>query len=156
MKRIIVPAILATVIATALSLGTTPRANASSGCSSEGAAGQWGYTYTGTIYLPSGAAPLASTGTFVQDATGRIVGRQTRSVAGAAAEEVIKGRFNVKSDCTVTGAVRVYQGGKYERTGYLDGVYVDGMKHVRFIFEALILADKTNVPVVITIDGNHM
>ena len=156
MKRSIVSATLATALLAAMSIYVAPPAKASSGCSAAGAAGQWGYTYTGTIYLPSGTALLHQRRTYVQNASGEMVGRQTRSVAGSPAEETLRGRFIVKSDCTLTAAIRVYQNGQYERTGYLNGVYVDGMKHVRIIFEARVLKGNTNVPVVITLDGNRV
>jgi len=40
------------------------------GCSTARAAGQWGYLYTGTILLPTGAVPVAPVGRFTADKEG--------------------------------------------------------------------------------------
>jgi hypothetical protein len=158
MKRNIVSGTLGSILLATLSLALSPAANAqqSGGCSTAGAAGQWGYAYTGTIFLPSGAAQLAAVGRYSQDQAGHAIGRQTRSVGGVTAEEVVKGTIAVQPDCTATAVIRVYAGGKLQRTGYLNIVYVNGMKQSRWIFEALVLPDKTNVPVVITADMNRL
>ena len=51
-------------------------------CSNASAAGNWAYTYTGTIFTPNGALPLASGGHYGQDTAGNVTGSQNRSVAG--------------------------------------------------------------------------
>ena len=157
MRHLFFQSILVTAIVGSFSVAVAPAANAqSSGCSGAGVAGQWAYTYAGTLFTPSAAVPVASVGTYIIDQTGHLIGHQTRSVGGTPAEETIKGSSRVNSDCTVTAVIRVYSGGKYQRIGYLNGVYDSGMKHVRYIFEALILPGHTNVPVTITADGNRI
>ncbi|MBV9103449.1 MAG: hypothetical protein JO060_07640 [Candidatus Eremiobacteraeota bacterium] len=156
MKRNVIPTMLGTILVTALSIGFTPAANAQSACSTAGAAGQWGYSYSGTIYLPSGQVLLAAVGRITEDQTGHFIGHQTRNVGGSSGEEVLRGVIRVNPDCSGTSVVRIYQGGKLQRTSYLNMVYVNGMKQAKWIFEALILPDKTNVPVVATLDMSRL
>jgi hypothetical protein len=47
-------------------------------------------------------------------------------------------------------------GGQLQRTAVLALVFDSNGKHVRMIFQSLTLPDSTNVPVVITIDGNKV
>jgi len=125
-------------------------------CSSPSQAGNWAYTYGGTIFTPSGALPLASVGRFHQDAAGNLLGSQTRSVAGASGVEDISGTIDVNRNCTATGTINVLVGGQLQRTAVIALVYDKNGNHVRAIFESLTLPDGTNVPVVITIDGNRV
>jgi hypothetical protein len=123
-------------------------------CTPSNVAGNWGYTYTGTLFLPSGPAPLAAVGRYTADADGNISGTQTRSVAGATAQEVIKGVATLNPDCTSTTTVGVYdQSEKLLRTAVLAGVYVNNGKEIQSIFESLVLPDGTTLPVLITGDA---
>lgn len=135
-------------------LGLAPlRAHAA--CSASSTAGNWAYTYTGTILTPGGALPAASVGHFHQNAAGSISGSQTRSVAGQSGTEDISGTISVNTDCTASATVNVFVNGQLQRTAVLALVY-DGGNHVRGIFQSLTLVDGTNVPVVITLDGNRL
>ena len=125
-------------------------------CSSAGEAGDWAYTYTGTIFTPSGPLPAASVGHFTQGKEGNIVGSQTRSVAGSSGVEDISGTITVNPDCTGSGTVDVFVNGQQQRTTTIALVYDNNGNHVRAIFESLTLPDGSNVPVVITIDGNRL
>src|SRR5258708_6147124 len=67
-----------------------------SSCSMAGAAGEWGYVYTGTLLLPTGPVPVAAVGRYTLDKEGNVSGTQTRTVApGEASHEVIKGTATV-------------------------------------------------------------
>jgi len=46
--------------------------------------------------------------------------------------------------------------GQLQRTAVLALVYDSNGNHVRMIFQSVTLPDGTNVPVVITIDGNRL
>jgi hypothetical protein len=134
--------------------GIAPTAQAST-CTPASVAGNWGYTYTGMLLLPSGPVPAAAVGRYTAEADGSISGTQTRTVAGATAQEVIKGSTTVKPDCTGTATIGVYdQSGNLLRSAVLAAVYVNNGKQVRDIFESLLLADGTNIPVVITAEAN--
>jgi hypothetical protein len=125
-------------------------------CSNASTAGSWAYTYTGTIFTPSGPLPAASVGHFKQDAGGNIAGSQNRSVAGQSGLEDISGTISVNSDCTASATINVLVNGQLLRTAALALVFDSGGNHVRGIFQSLTLPDGTNVPVVITIDGNRL
>jgi|SRR5579863_2075316 hypothetical protein len=125
-------------------------------CSQASAAGNWAYTYSGTIFTTSGALPAASVGHFKQDAAGNLTGSQTRSVAGDAAVEDIAGNIVLNKDCTAASTIKVFVNGVLQRTAVLALVYDNDGNHVRGIFQSLTLPDNTNVPVVITIDGNRL
>jgi hypothetical protein len=125
-------------------------------CSNASTAGDWAYTYAGTIFTPNGALPLASVGHFTQDHEGKVVGSQNRSVAGQSGVEDIAGTVSVNKDCTASATVDVFVNGVKQRTAQLAVVYDDNGKHVRMIFQSLTLPDGTNLPVVITLDGDRI
>jgi hypothetical protein len=124
-------------------------------CSQADLGGRWSYTYTGTIFLPSGALPLASVGHYRQDSSGNIQGSQARSVAGSSGLEDISGTITVHDDCTATGAIDVLVGGQLQRSAVLALVYNQDANHFRAIFQSLVLPDGTNLPVVITVEGER-
>jgi hypothetical protein len=153
MKRNIVHATLGIISFAVLLASLAPTAHAAT-CTLANVAGNWGYTYTGTLLLPSGPIPVAAVGRYTADLDGNISGTQTRTVAGAAAQEVIKGSGTVNSDCTGTATIGVYdQSGNLLRTGTLAAVYVNNGKEIRDIFESLVLPDGTSLPVVITAEA---
>lgn len=134
--------------------GLVPAAQAAT-CTLASVAGNWGYIYTGTLLLPSGPVPAAAVGRYMADLDGNISGTQTRTVAGVTAQEVLKGSATVNSDCTGTATIAVYdQSGSLLRAAVLAVVYVNNGRQAKDIFESLVLADGTNVPVVITAEAN--
>jgi hypothetical protein len=144
--------VLGAVLAAALA---PSQANAAQ-CSTASTAGNWAYTYTGSILTLNGPLPAASVGRFHQDAGGNIAGSQNRSVAGQSGVEDISGTVSVNSDCTASGTIEVRVNGQLLRTAELALVYDSGGNHMRAIFQSLTLPDGTNLPVVITIDGNRV
>ncbi len=129
-----------------------------SSCSMAGAAGEWGYVYTGTLLLPTGPVPVAAVGRYTLDKEGNVSGTQTRTVApGEASHEVIKGTATVNSDCTGTATISVYsQSGTLLRTAVLAAVYVNNQREVRYLFESLVLPNGTSIRVVITADAKRV
>jgi hypothetical protein len=79
----------------ALALLTVPIQAGASQCSTAAEAGNWAYTYAGTIFTQSGPLPAASVGHFRQYADGNITGSQTRSVAGQSGAEDIAGTVSI-------------------------------------------------------------
>jgi hypothetical protein len=142
-------------IAVALALTFIPVEAQGSHCSNASVAGSWSYTYTGTIFTPSGAFPLASVGHYTQDREGNVSGSQSRSVAGSSGVEDISGTVSANPDCTGTATVNVLVNGQLQRTAVLAVVYDSNGNHARMIFQSLTLPDETNVPVVITLDANR-
>ncbi len=125
-------------------------------CSNAGQAGNWAYTYAGTIFTQNGPLPTASVGHFSQDAAGNVTGSQARSVAGNSGVEDISGNVTVNPDCTASGTINVLVNGQLQRTAVLALVYDNNRNHARMIFQSLTLPNGTNVPVVITIDANRL
>jgi hypothetical protein len=125
-------------------------------CSQPNAAGSWAYTYTGTIFTASGPVPAAAVGHYKQDAEGNAAGSQTRSVGGVAAVEDVVGTIAINKDCTATATVKVFVNGQLQRTAVLAAAYDSDGNHIRMIFQSLTLPDGTNVPVVLTFDGNRL
>jgi hypothetical protein len=135
---------------------TLATSHARAACSTVSTAGNWAYTYTGTIFTPNGALPAASVGHYKQDLSGNLSGNQTRSVAGQSAPEDISGTISVNSDCTASATVNVLVNGQLLRTAAIALIFDSSGNHVRGIFQSLTLPDGTNVPVVLTIDGNRL
>lgn len=135
---------------------TAAACEAQATCSQASIAGKWGYSYTGTIFTPSGGVPAASVGHFTQDAAGNVLGSQTRTVAGSSGQEDIAGSITVNRDCTATATINVYVGGVLQRSAVLSLVYDNNRNHSRGIFQSLTLTDGTNVPVVLAIDANRL
>jgi hypothetical protein len=125
-------------------------------CSKESVAGKWAYSYTGTIFTPNGALSAAAVGHYTADASGNLIGSQTRSVAGSSGQEGIAGTFTVNADCTGTAIINVFINSQLQRTAVLAVVYDNNMNHARGIFQSLVLPDNTNVPVVIISDNTRV
>jgi hypothetical protein len=132
------------------------QANDGRHCSNASTAGNWAYTYTGTLILSTGAVPVASVGSYTQDSGGNIAGTQTRSTGGSSGVETIAGTVTVNSDCTGTANIDVYQDGVLQRSAVLALAYDNNGNHARMIFQSLTLPDGTNLPVVITVDANRL
>jgi len=125
-------------------------------CSAAMTAGVWDYTYTGTIFTPNGPLPAASLGHYSQDSAGNVTGSQVRSVAGASGVDVISATISVQRDCTASAVVGVYVNGQLQRAANVAFVFDSDGNHMRAIFQSLTLPDGTNIPVVITIEGNKL
>jgi hypothetical protein len=139
-----------------LAVAVAPSQANAAQCSTASTAGNWAYTYTGTIFTAAGPLPAASVGHFHQDAGGNLTGSQNRSVAGQSGVEDISGTVSVNSDCTASATIEVRVNGQLQRTAELALAYDNSGNHMRAIFQSLTLPDGTNVPVVITIDGNRV
>lgn len=95
-------------------------------CADTPAQGAWGYTFSGTFILPTGATPAVAAGTLTIDADGRLSGTQHSSVGGVSGEERLKGIATSRSDCTGTLTVDIYDSsGTLARTAVWETVYVD-------------------------------
>ena len=76
-----------TILSFAVLLATLAPAADASTCTMASVAGNWGYTYTGTLILPTRPVPVAAVGRYTVDLNGNISGTQTRSVGGDTAQE---------------------------------------------------------------------
>ena len=155
MKRNVVCTSLSIVSLIMLSLSLVPVAHATK-CSTALTAGSWDYTYTGTLFTTGGPLPLASVGRYTQDSAGNVSGSQVRSVAGVPGVEDVVSTIPVQQDCTASAAVGVYVNGQLQRTAQVAFVFDSNGNHFRAIFQSLTLPNGTNVPVVITVEGNKL
>ena len=139
-----------------LSLTAPALASQFHACSTASGAGDWAYSYSGTVILPTGPVPVATVGRFTAFANGTFTGTQTRSIGGDVAEETITGTFSGKADCTVTYTASVFQSGVLVRTATLATVTDNNGRSSRGIFTSLALADGTNLPNVITVEAERI
>jgi hypothetical protein len=140
----------------ALCLGVAPAVHAAETCSNAKAAGQWGFTLTGTLILPTGPVPGAAAGRVNADAVGNLSGTEARNVGGGFANETITGSWAVNSDCTATLTANIYESGVLVRISVLSVVFVDNSSKIRAVQESLTLPDGTAIPVVITFEADKL
>jgi hypothetical protein len=147
------PSVFLTIcLALVVCVGVSPLEAEAAHCSTAAAAGNWAYTYTGTIVTPSGPLPVAAVGHFREDTAGNLTGSQARSVAGISGVADISGTASVNKDCTGSATIGVFVNGVLQRTAVLALALDSNMNHARAIFQSVTLPDGTSLPVVITID----
>ncbi len=143
------------MLATMSILTLVPLRAEASHCSQGSAAGNWAYTYIGTVYAPD-PLPAAAVGHFSQDAKGNVTGSQTHTLAGQTEVEDISGTATVNEDCTGAATISVFLNGQLLRTATLNVAYDSDGNHARMIFTSLTLADGTSLPVVVTLDARRV
>src|SRR6516225_10421886 len=87
-----------------MSLAPAVRAQNNS-CSTAKAAGDWGFTLSGTILLPTGPVPAAAVARGSFDTQGKgnaTTATEARNVGGDFANETVTASWTVDSDCTGT------------------------------------------------------
>ena len=124
-------------------------------CSQASVAGNWAYTYNGTVFVPN-PLPVAAVGRAHLDSSGNVAGNQTHTLAGQTEVEDISGTYTVNKDCTGSMTVNVSLNGQLLRTAILNVAYDTDVNHARMIFTSLTLADGTNLPAVITTDVSRV
>jgi len=159
MKRNLVRAVF---IAT-LSVGVAAMASAQDPsaqddrCSNARVAGEWGYTKTGTLYLPTGAVPFASIGKFTFEAGGDVSGTQEASVGGNVGKGQLNGTFAVDADCTGTMTVGVYDlSGNLLRTVTVSLLFDDKVTELRGLVTSLVLPNGTRLPTVMSGEARRL
>src|SRR5271165_2797064 len=109
MKRKVARTTLLIAVA-ALCVSLAPAAQAGQRCSTAKAAGTWGFTLTGTLFVPN-PVPGAAVGRLTIDTAGNVSGTEARNVGGGFANETTTGSWTVNSDCTGTLTSSVYKSG---------------------------------------------
>jgi hypothetical protein len=156
MKRKIVRTTLLMISLATVCMSLAPAVQAAEHCSNAKAAGNWGFTLTGTLILPTGPVPGAAVGRVSADAAGNISGTEARNVGGGFANETLTGSWTVNSDCTATLTANIYESGVLVRTSVLAVVFVDNSSKIRGVQESLTLPDGTPIPVVITFEADKL
>jgi hypothetical protein len=127
-------------------------------CSNARVAGDWGYTKTGTLFLPTGAAvPFATMGKLVFDADGTLSGVNNGSVNGTVSNDVLRGTFEINADCTGMATVEVYdQAGTLLRTIGMALVVDDNSTELRGLVTSLVLPSGASLKSVITAQARRL
>jgi hypothetical protein len=142
-----------------LSLAGVGAAEDGRACSLHRVAGEWGYTATGTLILPTGPSLLATVGKYTIDAEGHVSATQTTSKGGNIFEETVKGTLTVNSDCTGTLTASVYDpsGTTLDRTAVWAVVFVDNEREFRAIMKSVALEPgSTSTPPIATEDAKKL
>lgn len=136
----------------------TKAAENRSACSLRGVAGDWGYTFSGTLFLQGipGGEVFAGVGKYSSDAQGNVSSTQTSSTGGSIAVDISEGNMTVNSDCTGTVSINIYdQTHTLLRTSVWDIVFVNNERELFGIMTSMKLADGTPVPSVATMQAKR-
>lgn len=127
-------------------------------CSTAKAAGDWGFTLSGAILLPTGPVPVAGVVRASIDTDGNATtATEARNVGGGFANETLTASWTVESDCTGTLTVNAFESGGLVRTSVLSLVFVDNMREVLMVQQLLTQQPGGAVlPVVITATGKRV
>ncbi len=138
-----------------LLLGLIATASAQNQCSMVSLLGDWGYTETGTIILPTGPVLLAIVGRVTSDAGSNLSGTQTSSLGGQMSQETMRGTFTLDPDCSGVMTVSIYnESGTLLRTATLNFVVDDHARELRAILTSLVVEPShTSLPTVVTMNA---
>ena len=130
-------------------------------CSLRSVAGEWGYTFTGTLNYPTPTGPtlFAGVGKYIFDAEGNVSSTQTSSLGGTVVENTITGTITVNSDCTGTITVSVYDqsGTTLLRKAVWAVLFDDNVREFRAIMKSLEAEPgDTSVPPIVTEEGKRL
>lgn len=127
-------------------------------CSTARAAGDWGFTLSGAILLPTGPVPVAGVVRASIDTDGNVTtATEARNVGGGFANETLTASWTVESDCTGTLTVNAFESGGLVRISVLSLVFVDNMREVLLVQQSLTQQPGGAVlPVVITANGKRV
>jgi len=129
-----------------------PAAHAAT-CSTMTVAGHWGFTLTGTVFLPTGPVPVSAILAGRADVDGNVSGTEARNFGGQYADETFTGSWTVNPDCTGSATVLFSEGGQLVRTSVVTLVFDDNSKQVRMVQKSLTLPNGAELPVVVTVEG---
>jgi len=144
--------------ALALAVAAVGWADDSRKCSNARVAGDWGYTKTGTLFLPTGAAvPFATMGKLTLEADGTLSGVNNGSVNGSISSDVLAGTFQIDANCTGTAIVEVYDPADVLlRTISMALVVDDDARELRGLVTSLVLPSGASLRSVITAQARRV
>lgn len=125
-------------------------------CSNAASAGNYGFTLTGTIILPTGPVSIAAVGRVKLESNGTASGTEARSVGGDYADETLTGTFEINSDCTGTTTINFYEAGQLVRTSVLTLVADDDDREIRMVQKSLTLPNGAVLPVIATVEARKI
>jgi hypothetical protein len=155
MKRNIVSTSFLILFAGAFLASTTAPAQATTGaCSLSRAAGNYGFSDTGTIV---GIGSRAAVGTLNFDAAGNIAGKVTASLSGNISTTNLSGTYSVNSDCGGTANFgESDQSGNLILTASVQIVWDDNMREARFLFTSVTLANGASLASIVNGDARKL
>jgi hypothetical protein len=125
-------------------------------CSPSRVSGNYGFTLTGVVILPTGPVPLAAVGRVALEAAGNVSGTESRSVGGGFADETFTGTYTVSADCTGTATVQFYESRHLVRSSVLSLVFDNNDREIRMVQKSLQLPSGAFLPVVITVEARRI
>lgn len=141
------------VIALAVMVASFAPAAQAANCSTQTVAGDWSFTLTGTLILPTGNVLVGAIATATVDRSGKITSStEARNVGGDYADETITGYWTVNSDCTGTLYIKAYESGQLVRTSVVSMTFDDDSAEGRGVQQSLQLPGGAYVPVVLTLE----
>jgi hypothetical protein len=143
------------ILAVVMIVGAAPPAQAGQ-CSLARSAGNFGFTLTGVVILPTGPVPIAAVGRASLDEAGNATGTESRSVGGGFADETFTGTYTVNKDCTGNATILFYESGQLVRTSVLSLVIDDDEREIRMVQKSLQLPSGAFLPVVVTVEARRI
>lgn len=153
--RLNIRGILGAMILLVAFVWSAPSAQAAQ-CSQARAAGEYGFSLTGVVILPTGPVPIAGIGRATVDAAGNVSGTEARSVGGGYADETFTGTFTVNPDCTGSMTLNFYESGQLVRTSVVSTVTVSSGQELHGVQKSLTLPNGVKLPVVITLESKRI
>lgn len=112
------------------------------GCSVRRIAGDWAYSKTGTLTLPSGVTVgFAAVGRITVEADGTLSGTQDNNIGGNAGKGLLSGTYSLNDDCTASIVADVLDpvSGAVLRTVYMSAVFDHNESELRMMVNRLVL-----------------
>jgi hypothetical protein len=126
-------------------------------CSLAKAAGDYGFTITGTVIIPGvGPAPIAAIGRAKVLANGDVSGTEARNVGGQYADETLNGTYTVNADCTGALTISFFEAGQLVRVSVLTTVQDDDNTEIRMVQKSLTLPDGSTWGVIATVEARKI
>lgn len=152
-----------TIVLVSLSFGLVATATAQGHhCVNPGLVGEWGYTETGTVMVPSptGSVPVvaAAVGRYDFDRMGNFTGTQYSSAGGTVSQDLKLGTFAVNPDCTGTLMLQIFDpsGTTLRRTSVWAIVLVDNANEIRGIMTSMVLPNGVALSPIMTLTGKRI
>lgn len=140
----------------AMEMVATVRADEGAPCSLATVAGNYGFTVSGTLLLPSGPVPLAAIGRATLTAQGTASGTEARNLGGSFTNETLTATFMVNGDCTGTATLMAFESGHLVRTVVVSLMWDDNSNELRQVSQSVTLPDGASVPSVLTVEARKI
>ena len=152
-----------TIAFAVFSLGLAATASAQGHqCVTPGLVGEWAYTETGTVMVPSPTGSVsvvaAAVGKYDFDRNGNFTGTQYSSAGGTVVEDLKLGTYSVGPVCTGTLTIQIFDpsGSTLRRTSVWAIVLADNTNEFRGIMTSMVLPNGVALSPIMTITGKRI